>query len=175
MAVAAFVFLCLFAAGVPPAFAQGTSPPPVAHDQIVSANPFGLLAGWFNAEYERKLTPTTTWGLSGSMWDFFDEFEYRSGTALLRYYPQRRALDRFFLGVRLGVHHVHNESVGTSADRGATYGGVGFDLGYTWLLGPTERVGVSIGAGATRLFGGDLDGANVTLPSIRLVNVGVAF
>jgi len=56
----------------------------------------------------------------------------------------------------------------------ATFGGLGFDLGYTWLLGAQERVGVSIAAGATRLFGSELDGATVTLPSIRLVNIGLA-
>ena len=37
------------------------------------------------------------------MRDFFDEFEYRSANAMLRYYPQGCALDRFFLGVRVGV------------------------------------------------------------------------
>jgi hypothetical protein len=57
----------------------------------------------------------------------------------------------------------------------ATFGGLGFDLGYTWLLGAQERVGVSIAAGATRLFGSELNGATVTLPSIRLVNIGLAF
>ena len=54
---------------------------------------------------------------------------------MLRYYPQGCALDRFFLGV---------------------------------------RVGVSIAAGATRLFGSELDDATVTLASIRLVNIGLA-
>ena len=32
-----------------PAFAQGPAPVPVPHDQVVSANPFGLIFGWFNA------------------------------------------------------------------------------------------------------------------------------
>ncbi|PYQ04440.1 MAG: hypothetical protein DMF83_18405 [Acidobacteria bacterium] len=87
------------------------------------------------------------------MRDFFDEFEYRSANAMLRYYPQGCALDRFFLGVRVGVHHVSNSDVSPSGNDSATFGGLGFDLGYTWLLGAQERVGVSIAAGATRLFG----------------------
>ena len=57
----------------------------------------------------------------------------------------------------------------------ATFGGLGFELGYTWLLGPPQRVGISIGGGASRLFGSDLDGATLTVPTIRLVNVGIAF
>lgn len=70
-----------------PAAAQVETPAPVPHQQTVSANPFGLIFGWFNAEYERKLTSTTTWGVSGSMLDV-DSFNYRSASGLLRYYPQ---------------------------------------------------------------------------------------
>ena len=77
--------------------------------------------------------------------------------------------------MRVGVHHVSNSDVSPSGDHSATFGGLGFDLGYTWLLGAQERVGVSIGAGATRLFGSELDGATVTPPSIRLVSIGLAF
>lgn len=49
------------------------------------------------------------------------------------------------------------------------------DLGYSWLIGPKRNVGVSLGIGAERLFGGSLAGASLTIPSVRLVNVGVAF
>lgn len=167
-----FVFVCVFAAA--PVFAQGLPPEPVPHDQIVSANPFGIVASWFNVEYERKLTRTTTWGMSASMWDLFDRFEYRNAQALFRFYPQGRALDGIFLGVRAGVHHV---SAGNPSDLsdGGTYGGAGFEIGYTWLIGASDRVGLSIGAGASRLFGGGLDGARLVLPTLRLVNVGIAF
>ena len=34
---------------------------------------------------------------------------------------------------------------------------------------------MSIGFGVNRLFGADLDGVPVILPSVRLVNVGFAF
>ena len=171
MSAFAVAFVCLTSG----AFAQGAPPAPVPHDQIISGNPFGLIAGWYNAEYERRLTPSTTWGVSGSTWDFFDEFEYRTVSALVRFYPQGRALDGFFLGLRAGVHHVSGEDDVTREDEGGTVGGAGFELGYTWLLGANERVGISIGAGANRLFGGDLDGAQLTVPTIRLVNVGFAF
>jgi hypothetical protein len=156
-----------------PVSAQNATPVPVSHNQTVSANPFGLVFGWFNAEYERKLTPSTTWGVSGSFFDF-DDFEYRNGNALLRHYPQGAALKGFFLGARGGVYHVGHDDGGIDDDD-ATFFGAGFELGYTWLMGRTQRVGVSLGAGANRLFGADLDGATLTLPSVRLVNVGIAF
>ena len=168
--LSAFVVAFFGVAG--PASAQGVAPVPVPHNQVVSANPFGLIFGWFNAEYERRLTPATTWGVSGSMLDV-DDFEYRNGTALLRYYPQGAALKGFFLGGRTGVYHVSNED-GTGDDS-ATFFGAGFEIGYTWLMGPRQRVGVSIGAGANRLFGSDLDGATLTIPSVRVINVGIAF
>jgi hypothetical protein len=157
---------------VAPGFAQGSAPVPVPHEQIVSANPFGLIFGWFNAEYERRLTPATTWGVSGSMLDV-DTFEYRTANALLRYYPQGAALKGFFLGARTGVHHVENEEA--TGDDEATFVGAGFEIGYTWLMGQDQRVAISIGAGANRLFGADLEGATLTIPSVRLVNVGIAF
>ena len=155
-----------------PASAQGAAPVPVPHNQIVSANPFGLIFGWFNAEYERRLTPATTWGVSGSMLDV-ELFEYRTANALLRYYPQGAALKGFFLGARTGVHHVSNEDA--AEDDEATFVGAGFEIGYTWLMGQNQRVAISIGAGANRLFGSDLEGASLTIPNVRLINVGIAF
>ena len=49
------------------------------------------------------------------------------------------------------------------------------DIGYAWLLGSSQRVGVSLGVGVTRVFGGDLDGGSMAIPNIRLLNVGIAF
>jgi hypothetical protein len=169
--LSAFVVAMLAVAA--PASAQGTLPVPVPHDQTVSANPFGLVFGWFNAEYERKLTPAATWGVSGSMFDF-DLFEYRNANALVRYYPQGAALKGFFLGGRAGVYHVAHDDDGVDDDE-ATFFGAGFELGYTWLMGRNQRIGLSLGAGASRLFGSDLDDATLTIPTIRLVNVGIAF
>jgi hypothetical protein len=38
-----------------------------------------------------------------------------------------------------------------------------------------QNVAISMGAGVNRLFGGELEGASLALPSLRLVNVGIAF
>lgn len=156
--------------GVAPtmARAQGGTQAPVPHEQTVSANPFLLIVGWFNAEYERKLTPRTTWGLSVSYLDI-DEFDYVNGAALVRFYPQGAALSGLFFGGRAGVHRVSDD------DESGVAFGVGFELGYNWLLGADRNFDISIGAGATRLFGADLEGDSVTIPQIRLVNIGYAF
>jgi hypothetical protein len=143
---------------------------PVEHRQIISANPFGLMFEWFNAEYERRLGPTTTWGVSTS-WFSLDhgDFDYVNGNALFRYYPQGHALRGFFLGGRGGVFHVSDDR------EGDVFYGAGFEIGYDWLLGARQNVGISLGAGATRLFGGQLRGASLTVPTVRLLNVGIAF
>jgi hypothetical protein len=93
---------------------------------------------------------------------------------LVRYYPQGAALKGFFLGGRTGVYHVAHDDDRIDDDQ-ATFFGAGFELGYTWLMGRQQRIGVSLGAGANRLFGADLDGASLTLPTVRLVHVGIAF
>jgi hypothetical protein len=35
-----------------PSFAQDATRAPVPHDQVLSANPFGLMFEWFNADHE---------------------------------------------------------------------------------------------------------------------------
>ncbi|MFC1661573.1 hypothetical protein ACFL3S_09005 [Gemmatimonadota bacterium] len=143
---------------------------PVAHDQVISGNPLILLAGWFNAEYERKLSNTTTAGFGGG-WISLDggDDDYTSLNGFLRYYPQGAALTGFYLGGRLGIHRVDTE------DESASVFGLGVDLGYSWLLGPSRAFYVGLGLGATRLFGGDLEDASPTIPVIRLINIGIAF
>ncbi len=72
------------------AHAQEGTKAPVPHNQTISANPFGLMVEWFNAEYERKLTNTTTFGVSGSTtaWGAVD---LTNGNLFFRYYPEGAA------------------------------------------------------------------------------------
>lgn len=153
-----------------PSLAQDATRTPVPHNQVLSANPFGLMFEWFNADYERKINESTTWGVSGSFFSFgHDAADYVNVQAAYRYYPQGAALSGFYLGGKGGVH-----SVGVDAES-ARFFGLGFELGYNWLLGARKNVMIGMGAGATRLFGGALDGATLTIPTVRLVNVGIAF
>jgi hypothetical protein len=143
---------------------------PVPHDQAISANPFLLLFEWFNIEYERKVSDAGTFGFTASGFSFDDGDEtYRGLGAFYRYYPQGAALSGFSLGGRLGYHRVSDDD-----DDGDAFA-LGVDLGYSWLLGAERNFYIGIGIGATRLFGGDIDGGRVVIPSFRLVNIGFAF
>ena len=141
---------------------------PVPHDHVISGNPLILLAGWFNAEYEHKVMETMTLGLSGG-WLDLDDADYTSVSGFLRFYPQGAAFTGFYLGGRLGVHNVDDgEDTYTAL-------GIGIDVGYSWLLGPGRSFYVGLGIGGTRLMAGDLGDASAFVPSIRLINVGIAF
>lgn len=163
-ALAAAALVILFAT---PSYAQDTKTP-VPHNQTISANPFGLMLGWFNAEYERKLTGSTTIGVSGSTVSLGGG-DARRGNVLFRYYPQGAALTGVFLGGRTGFARVSLE------DQSEHAFSAGFEIGYSWLLGSKRNVGISLGAGMDRLFGGDLDDYSINWPNIRLVNIGIAF
>jgi hypothetical protein len=146
---------------------EGTKPV-VPHEQVLSANPFGLMLRWWNVEFERKLSPSSTWGVSTSFLTL-EGSDFASLNALYRYYPQGAALNGFFLGGRMGLYHVSDEGASGEAL------GLGFEIGYTWLLGARRNVALSLGAGLSRIVAGDvMDGPSV-LPTIRLLNVGVAF
>ena len=151
------------------ASAQTAAPTlPAENKQVVSANPFLLSFGVFNVEYERKHKASTTWGASTSMVGF-DDATYKNVAAFYRYYPGGNALSGLFVGGRGGVHRVSFQSLS------AVMYGVGFELGYDWILGKDKNFSIGLGAGATRLFGGDLDGVSLTYPTLRLVNIGWSF
>lgn len=152
----------------------GTAPAAAAQDaqavpyqQVISANPLGLLAEFFNAEYERKVSPFSTAGFGGSTFGS-DGDDYVNADVFWRYYPQGRPLDGFAFGVKAGI---------TGFD-GDMYPGAGFDANYSWLLGARNNFYVGVGIGAKRLFGepDENDGEFLEfIPTIRLVNVGFAF
>lgn len=146
---------------------------PVPHDQVLSANPFLLLGEWVNIEFERKIGPAGTVGAMGS-WLSLDadkgDVDLTSLNFFSRFYPQGAALSGFFLEGRLGVYR------GSGVDDSGHAFGFGVHVGYSWLMGATKKFYLSMGVGATRLFGGDMpDGVSPTLPDIRLMKIGVAF
>jgi hypothetical protein len=153
----------------PPAQGAGTAVP-VVHRQMVSSSPFGLVFRWFNAEYERAITPTTTWGVSGS---YFsppgDDTDFGSANLFYRYYPRGKGFSGFFVGGRGSYYYVSDE-----VDSGHCFG-LGFEIGYTWLLGAKDNFGISLGLGANSLFGGSIEDLPVAIPTIRLFNLGLAF
>ena len=139
--------------------------------QVLSANPLGLiLLPWYNGEYERKVTETVTLGLSGSRLPWGDGGGFYSVNTAFRYYPNGTTFKGFYLGPRIGLFWVSQgqDVVGIEEDRGPHLG-LGFELGYAWLLGSEQHLSMSIGGGATRVLNGE------PIPVLRLVNVGWAF
>jgi hypothetical protein len=173
--------------------------PPVAHTQVVSTNPFGALFQWYNAEYERKVSPAATVGVSGS---YLADFEVGAAAAFARWYPQRDALDGFYLGARVGAYRMTiyeyeyqappprpvNQTNPTSPtqptypnyptyrERTRILPAAGFEIGYNRLLGEKQNVSIGVGLGLMRTIGHAI-GYDIppVLPSLRLVNIGIAF
>lgn len=156
VAVAALAF-----AGAPaPATAQA-----VQHQQVISANPFGLILEWFNAEYERVVSPASTAGIGGS-YIASENDDYLNADVFWRYYPQGQPLEGWAFGVKLGVTDVAQ----------GTYAGYGFDVNHSWLLGQSDNFYVGLGFGLKRLIGAGADSLDLeVIPTLRIVNVGFAF
>ena len=140
----------------------------IPHKNVISANPFLLIAEWFNGEFERTIGLESTVGVRASTIKI-DDGRYLNARAFYRYYPSG-ALNKFYLGIDAGITTVddlENES--------HTVGGAGFELGYNWLLGSRKKLYLSLGAGADRLFGSGLEDFTVVIPTVRVLNVGIAF
>lgn len=140
---------------------------PQPYKQVVSANPFGLLLEWFNAEYERTVSESATAGVGGSFISS-DGDDYVNADVFYRYYPQGRPLDGWAFGAKAGL---------TNVAESGTYLGFGFDVNKSWLLGKKNNFYVGVGFGLKRLLGVD-DGEDFELeyiPTVRIINVGIAF
>ena len=179
IAIVGFLFVISIVPGfISTAHAQEGDTPTPRH--CLSFNPILAMFTWWNAEYAFRLSNNSTIGIAGSYIAFSDEDTgddtYASGNLFYRYYPQGDALTGFFFGARFGINYIEVEE---SEDTGESESGqafsFGIDIGYDWLLGESRRFYLSAGIGAVRLFGGDLEDAAGTLPTIRLVNIGVAF
>lgn len=156
-------------------FYQPVQAQTVPHENVVSANPFGLLLEFFNAEYERVVGESSTVGFGGSTFSYDGDAEfgeaderYTNADVFYRFYPSGNPLDGWAFGVKAGITSV--------ADAG-TYAGFGFDANRSWLLGKRNNFYVGIGFGLKRLVGVD-DADNIGLeyiPTFRIVNIGIAF
>lgn len=136
------------------------------YQQVISANPFGLLLEFFNAEYERVVTESSTAGLGGSYFSTSDE-NYLNADLFWRFYPQGNPLEGWAFGIKGGITNVPDEG---------TFFGAGFDTNRSWLLGKNNNFYVGLGFGLKRLFGtGDAGFDLKFIPTFRLVNVGFAF
>lgn len=142
-----------------PASAQ---PAPAGHRQVLSANPFGLLFGLFNAEIERSVSPSATAGAGGSVYANESD-DYVNADVFYRYYPSGRPFDGWAFGMKAGVTNVDSRP----------FFGAGFDVNWSRLMGKDDRVYMGWGFGLKRLVAADE--YNQFVPTIRIVNIGIAF
>lgn len=139
-----------------------------AYRNVVSANPFGILIELFNAEFEHAIGETTSAGIGGSYFGADEEEDYLNADVFLRYYMQDRALEGWAFGAKAGLTNVPDQG---------TYFGVGFDLNRNWLMGKRDNFYIGAGFGLKRLLGVPSDaGFDLkVIPTIRIINVGIAF
>lgn len=161
------------------AFAQSASPVP--HKQTIATAPISDILGFFNVEYQRKISDFVAVGASAGVFEEdFDpggDDETSNVMGFARYYPQGTALNGFFLGVRAGVFRdttfTFDPATFQSRREKRARGAFGIDVGYDWLLGKKQNVLIGVGAGGVRLLGGSDSGFDA-YPTARL-NVGFAF
>jgi hypothetical protein len=155
--------VCALVSTATPLEAQQAVEPP---QQVVSANPFGLLLDLFNAEYERSVSESATAGAGGSYLTNSGD-DYFNLDVFYRFYPAGRPLEGFAFGVKAGVTKV--------SDSGSFFG-FGFDTNWSWLLGENDNFYVGLGFGLKRLYGtSDSDFGLQYIPTVRVVNIGFAF
>ena len=144
--------------------AQAVDPP--ARQQVISVNPFGLLLEFFNAEYERVVSRSSTAGLGGSFISA-DGDDYLNADVFWRYYTGPRPLEGWAFGVKAGITNVPDSG---------TYPGFGFDLNHSWIVGNDDNFYIGAGFGLKRLIGAGGENFELeVIPTIRIVNVGIAF
>lgn len=177
------VALACLALAPAPAFGQDTGTRiPVAHRQTLSTSPVADILGFINGEYQRKITESSTIGVSAGTLEIDDD-RYTNGMLFGRYFPQGAALTGFFIGGRVGVHRISYDTFSYQPGdpfpierrESDTRAAIGIDVGYEWLLGAKRNVLIGIGAGGMRVIGDDGDdNILVAFPTARL-NVGFAF
>lgn len=165
----------------PPDSASGA----IQRKVMIATDPILDMFQWYTGEIQIRIAQTLSTGVAGSYLSLDDENDtYASGNVFLRYYPQGETFVGWFLGTRVGIYNVSAEAEDidgvdeTVEEEEATMYGFGIEIGYCWLLGAAKRVSISSGIGAVRLFGGDFeeeDDVLKTIPTIRLVYVGIAF
>lgn len=146
--------------------AQGQFAEAPAYKQVISANPFGLLLDFFNAEYERIIAGSATAGVGGSAY-FGSSDEYVNADVFWRFYPQGNPLNGWMFGVKAGLTSIGDEG---------TFFGAGFDVNRSWVMGRNNNFYVGVGFGLKRMFvSKDATFDLEYIPTFRIINVGYVF
>lgn len=163
--------------------AQRSSRSDLPFPNVIMTNPFGPIYNMFTAEYERRVTPSLSAGVSGTYWSerLNDEFRQNSLHARVRFYPYEQAPRGFSIAVSGGLTRIRGREAETCppapADdcirRTTTNPSFGVELATNRYMGPSQRFVLAGGLGVKRLFG-DVAGDTEILPILRL-NIGYAF
>jgi hypothetical protein len=167
-----------------PALAPAQAPA-APKQSVVSVNPLAIIFGLYGAEYERRIGRTTSLGVLASHWStdtettFGDsDVSYTSFELKGRIYPSARLFQGFSFAASSGLVLLREEiwAFGESERNSATAVSIGFELGYSWLLGEEDNFYVGTGIGAKRLgvVSGEVIDARMAYPTVRL-SVGYAF
>ena len=149
---------------------------------IISANPFLPLFGYFSGEYEHRIKANLSFALSGS-YVRFDE-RYTNFDAKLRLYPNDKALEGLGISASLGFARIQKNEVYCPTDipcenqkRSFNTPSFAIGLDYQFLLGKSRSTSVTIGIGAKRYLAGsreDYQGVERVIPTGRL-SIGYGF
>lgn len=156
---------------------------------VISANPFLPLFGYFQGEFEHSLKPSVSIAIAGS-YVKLDNTKYANLDAKLRLYPKERGLEGINVAASLGLANITDEdgSYGDcisepppAAECKLIYdkfgaGAFAIEMGYQWLLGPSKVMAIGIGVGAKRYIAskGKFRNVQQVMPTLRL-NIGYAF
>jgi hypothetical protein len=149
---------------------------------IVAVNPFLPLAGYFQAEYERRVQDNLSVALGTSYVAWGRDI--LNADVKLRLYPQDRALEGVGFAAGLGVARTREKPCEPGSSCTPEFGGgrsitaptFSVEVQHQWLLGASRSTAVTVGGGAKRYFIGDARDIGFTrvLPTGRLT-IGWAF
>lgn len=154
--------------------------------RMISINPFLPLFGYFAGEFEQRVAPAAAVALAMSHIKPNDT-RYTNVDAKLRIYPSETFVG-FNMAGSLGIARIQDTDAEDcvipdgggpctgKTTRSFTTGSFAVEGAYQWLLGPSQVMAVTVGAGAKRYLGAreKFRGVERVLPTVRLT-VGYAF
>ena len=139
----------------------------LSRQNLISANPIGLLFEWYNAEFERALNPTVSVAAAASSYDF-DDARYASVDGIIRYYPAARALKGFSIGGSVGFIDIDEDQCDFCSDESGSSGTIGIRADYVWIIGRDQHFTAAAGVGAKRLLSNDLGTEGVPIGRLSI-------
>ncbi len=150
---------------------------------IISANPFLPLFGYFSGEYEHRLKANLAFAISGSYIKF--DARYTNLDAKIRLYPNDKALEGLGISASIGFARIQKnsgsfcEGVEACQELKQSFNTPSFAIGldYQILLGKSRSTAITFGVGARRYLRGsreDYIDVERVVPTGRL-SIGYGF